>query len=389
MVAQKLIGGMLAAPGPMTHDGTPRLGQPIGGTGGEIERYRAQCEGVADRDFARESAGLRAPDDRDDLFDATLAAVVQMNVDTTPWRWRRRTPRQDGRRGRGRCRLDRGRRRDLRLGDRLVEQRRRAGRADDPLRRKATISIVTTSRNRSSHFEDGVQIAEANWLSMSTWCACAACRWRPPASRAWRRSRSRKPCRFRSRTSRSAAMRSATVGLPPEFGHPGQAEQVFVEMDVAVDGSGGRTRPARSPGEGGRRAAMRRPSDRRCGGAVRQKRVAKASSAASLRGFRLGRHGVEGPRRRREAAARAVGTDLDLLSPRAARICRPRDRACSCRGNRARRPLRRITAMAELIDVVLDAPMESTRLVRTVLGRTSPVMISSGMPLPVVSGVPS
>ena len=205
-----------------------------------------------------------------------------------------------------------------------------------PLCGKATIWIVTRSRKRSRTFRISWRLLRPSWLSMSTWLRMCSV----PLATTWR-TRLAPVSGFGTGPRRAhLAFGLDAIGDAVArrlVGHPGQAEQGLVEMDVAVDQRRQQTRMPGSHCDGGRKAAMR-PSFISISCRAPSGRVAlRGSLCRQLTERQRGWHGLEGPRRGGEAAARAVG-HLDVFSPTAAHIFQRRDRACRCRGNRARRP---------------------------------------------------
>ena len=142
------------------------------------------------------------------------------------------------------------------LHDRLVEQLGGAGRAGDAALREGDDLDRDQVAEALAHLQDGVQVLEAELgCRCRRGCACAACRWPRPASRDWRRSRSRRrrarraPC-ARPRCDRRRCCRPP--GWAPTAGRAASCRDGYGRRPAAAAAA----RPARDV-VGGRSAAMR------------------------------------------------------------------------------------------------------------------------------------
>ena len=270
----------------------------------QVGRHRAQREGMADRDLAVQARAPRCAAAIAVICgDAAFAAVMQMDVDADAAPFGDAEDRiemaieiavdADGIEAAHKVGA---------LGDRGIQQIGGAGRASDAALREGHDLDGDEVAEALAHLQDLMRFLRPSWLSMSTCCACAACRWPAPAAPDWRRSPSRAWCARRAPAFGLDAVGDAVARA--WLGTHGRPSRVLSRW-MWPSTSGGRTSaPARSsvwPGAaaprlgGGRRSARPRsrcvaalPSGRRGVGeqasALLRRRLAPASLRAVDRG---------------------------------------------------------------------------------------------------------
>ena len=264
MLAQELQRRHGAAARAVAHDGDAGLGQQVGRARGQLGRHRAQREGMADRDLAlqarRRACARRWPASGRCRLRRRRADGCRCRRRAAR-RWRR--SRRDGRRGRRRCRRDRGRPKGRRPAAMASSSSSAVpGERRMPLCGKATIWMVTRSRKRSRTFRICVEVPEAELVVDVDVAAHVQ---RAAGHDLAHQIGAGLGLGHGARRAYLAfgldAVGDAVAGRL--VGHPGQAEQGLVEMDVAVDQRRqdaarrrDRGRPCR---EAGRRAAIRPP----------------------------------------------------------------------------------------------------------------------------------
>ena len=235
MLAKQLERRNGRAAGTVAHDRDARAGERVGRAGDAVGRDRAQGEGVADRDLAPQAGRLRALGDREDLREAGFAAIVQMDVDANA------TAVSDGEDGVEmgvEVAVDADRvetTHQIRaLSDRLVEQLRRAGRAQDAALGEGHDLDGDEIAEMLADLQDLMKVAKPELVvdvDMRAHVQGAAGHDLAHQVRAGLELR------------HGARRAYAALGLDPVrhlvagglIGHPRQAEQRLVEMDVAVD----------------------------------------------------------------------------------------------------------------------------------------------------------
>ena len=219
----------------MAHDGDAGFGQKVGGALGQVGRHGAQREGVAHRDPAVQAGRLGAVRDRRQLGDAAFAAVVQMDVDADAAAF-----------GDGEDRIEmavevavdadgiEAAQKVGALGDGGVQQLSGARRAQNAALREGHDLDRDQVAEALAHLQDLVEIAQPELVvdvDMAAHVQGAAGHHLAHQIGAGLGFGDR-PSRAHLAFGLDAVGDAVARGL---VGHPGQAEQGLVEMDVAVD----------------------------------------------------------------------------------------------------------------------------------------------------------